>query len=192
MSIRRLWRIRHLGTAGDWENGDQTSIAPHHDLVNAMLQTWHGLQQRSPFVKLARRSTVAAENRQGAWRKEMGVEPTGDRMAAPSGFEDQPPHRRRFPSSTFSINDLTATAAVLMTPSVQRLSNWGGHGILPEEIKQVASTGSQARNQADHQALSPSHPRRKPGTTDRQSIGCRPLHQPRPGQTRHISGLARV
>jgi len=114
---------------------------------HTMLQTSHGLQQRSPVVKLARRSTVAAGNRQRAWRKEMGVEPTGDRMAAPSGFEDQPPHRRRFPSSTFSINDLTATATVLMTPSVHLLSNWSGHAILPEEIKQVASTDSKARNQ---------------------------------------------
>lgn len=62
----------------------------------------------------------------GAWRKEMGVEPTGDRMAAPSGFEDQPPHRRRFPSSTFAINDLTATATVLIPPPVHLLSNWRG------------------------------------------------------------------
>ncbi len=128
----------------------------------------------------------------GAWRKEMGVEPTGDRMAAPSGFEDQPPHRRRFPSSTFAINDLTATATVLIPPSAQLLSNRSGHGILPEEIKQVASTDSQARNQAYHQELSPTHPRRKPGTTDRQSIGRRPRHQPRSGQTRHASGLARA
>ena len=87
---------------------------------------------------------------------------------------------------------LTATATVLLTPSVHLRSNWSGHGILPEEIKQVASTDPQARNQAHHQALSPSHPRRKPGTTNRQSIGRRPLHQSRPGQTRHTSGLARA
>ena len=32
------------------------------------------------------------------WRKEMGVEPTQDRLAALTGFEDQPPHRGCIPS----------------------------------------------------------------------------------------------
>lgn len=32
------------------------------------------------------------------WRKEVGVEPTRDRLATPTGFEAQPRHRTRFPS----------------------------------------------------------------------------------------------
>jgi hypothetical protein len=32
------------------------------------------------------------------WRKRVGVEPTKDRQAAPTGFEVRPPHRERFPS----------------------------------------------------------------------------------------------
>ncbi len=34
------------------------------------------------------------------WRKRVGVEPTKNRLAALSGFEGQPPHRERFPSTS--------------------------------------------------------------------------------------------
>ena len=34
-----------------------------------------------------------------SWRKRVGVEPTKSRLATLSGFEGQPPHRERFPST---------------------------------------------------------------------------------------------
>src|SRR5690606_22325224 len=42
---------------------------------------------------------LAAGSREGMrWRKGVGVEPTQDRLAAPTGFEVRPPHRGRCPS----------------------------------------------------------------------------------------------
>ena len=32
------------------------------------------------------------------WRKEVGVEPTRERLTPPTGFEARPPHQERFPS----------------------------------------------------------------------------------------------
>jgi hypothetical protein len=41
------------------------------------------------------------------WRKEMGVEPTRERLTSPTGFEARPPHQERFPSIKLLIKTQT-------------------------------------------------------------------------------------
>ena len=75
------------------------------------------------------------------WRKRVGVEPTKDRLSAPSGFEVRTSHRGRISSrnATFVGNTIRHVAEEIQTAAIDaaEIATARGHAMTVEEIEDL-------------------------------------------------------